>query len=193
MGILNNQSHTNGPLQGKRIAILATEGFEEVELTKPKQALEEAGASVDVIAPESGIKLGEIKGWDKTDWGKKVNVDVKLADAKPGDYDALHLPGGAMNPDHLRQLPAAVEFAKSFFTANKPVSAICHASWTLIESGSVKGKTMTSWPSLRTDLLNAGAHWVDKEVAVDGKFVTSRKPEDIPAFNKQIVETFAAG
>ena len=193
MAIFSKEEDKNGPLKGKRIAILATEGFEEVELTKPKQALEDAGATVHVIAPENGIKMGEIKGWDRTDWGKRVPVDVKLSEAKAADYDALHLPGGVMNPDHLRQLPAAVEFAKSFFTAGKPVSAICHAAWTLIESGSVKGKTMTSWPSLRTDLLNAGAHWVDKEVAVDGKFVTSRKPEDLPAFNKQIIETFAAG
>lgn len=182
-----------GSLQGKRIAILATEGVEEVELTKPKAALEQAGAKVDVIAPENGIKGGEIKAWDKTDWGKKIPVDLKLSEAKPSDYDALHLPGGAMNPDHLRQLPAAVEFAASFFRDGKPVSAICHASWTLIESGSVKGKTMTSWPSLRTDLLNAGAHWKDQEVVIDGKFVTSRKPDDLPAFNRQIVETFAAG
>jgi len=181
------------PLRGKRIAILATEGVEEAELTKPKQALEDAGASVDVIAPESGIQHGGIKAWDMTDWGKKIDVDVKLADANPSDYDALHLPGGAMNPDHLRQLPAAVEFAGSFFTADKPVSAICHAAWTLIESDTVRGKTMTSWPSLRTDLLNAGAHWVDQEVAVDGKFVTSRNPDDLPAFNKQIVKTFAVG
>jgi protease I len=192
MAVFDNDQN-NKPLQGKRIAILATEGVEEVELTKPKQALEDAGASVDVIAPESGMKLGVIKAWDMTDWGKKIDVDVKLADADPNHYDALHLPGGVMNPDNLRMLPAAVEFVKSFFTAGKPVSAICHASWTLIETGSVKGKTMTSWPSLRTDLLNAGAHWVDKEVVVDNKFVTSRKPEDLPAFNKQIIETFAAG
>lgn len=193
MAVFDNDESEHKPLHGKRIAILATEGVEEAELTKPKKALEDAGALVDVIAPESGMKLGEIKAWDMTDWGKKIDVDVKLADADPNNYAALHLPGGAMNPDHLRQLPAAVEFAKSFFTAGKPVSAICHAAWTLIESGSVKGKTMTSWPSLRTDLLNAGAHWVDQEVAVDGKFVTSRKPEDLPAFNKQIIETFAAG
>lgn len=182
-----------GLLAGRRIAILATEGFEEAELTKPKKALEDAGATVEVVAPEAGVKSGQIKGWDMTDWGKKVDVDVKLEQADAGSYDALHLPGGVMNPDHLRQSPAAVAFAKSFFDADKPVSAICHASWTLIEAGVVKDRTLTSWPSLKTDLINAGARWVDQEVHVDGKLVTSRKPEDLPAFNQQMVETFAAG
>ena len=180
-----------GPLGGKRIAILATEGFEEVELTKPKKALEDAGAQVDVIAPEAGIKDGTIKAWDMTDWGKKVDVDVRLTQADANHYDALHLPGGVMNPDHLRQNVDAVAFVKSFFTADKPVSAICHAGWTLIEADVVEGRTMTSWPSLRTDLLNAGARWVDKEVVVDGNLTTSRKPDDLPAFNKQIVEAFS--
>jgi protease I len=178
----------SGPLLGKRIAILATEGFEEVELTKPKKALENAGATVDVIAPENGIKSGEIRAWDMTDWGKKVPVDVKLSQADAKSYDALHLPGGVMNPDHLRQIPAAVKFVKHFFEEDKPVSAICHAAWTLIEADVVKGRTMTSWPSLHTDLRNAGARWVDREVVVDGNLTTSRKPGDLPAFNEQIIQ-----
>jgi len=186
-----DKNEKSGPLAGKRIAILATEGFEEVELTKPKKALEDAGAEVHVIAPEAGIKSGQIKAWDMTDWGKKIDVDVKLTDADANSYDALHLPGGVMNPDHLRQNVDAVAFLKQFFTAQKPVSAICHAPWMLIEADVVRGRTLTSWPSLRTDLLNAGARWVDKEVAVDGNLTTSRKPDDIPAFNKQIIEAFS--
>jgi protease I len=191
MSIFSKDEKNPGPLAGKRIAILATEGFEEVELTKPKQALEDAGAEVHVIAPEAGIKSGQIRAWDMTDWGKKVDVDVKLSDADPNRYDALHLPGGVMNPDHLRQNVDAVSFVKKFFTAEKPVSAICHAGWTLIEADVVEGRTLTSWPSLRTDLLNAGARWVDKEVVVDGNLTTSRKPDDLPAFNKQIIEAFS--
>ena len=190
MAIFGDDKKT-GPLAGKRVAILATEGFEEVELTKPKKALEEAGAQVDVIAPVSGIKGGGIKAWDMTDWGKKVEVDVKLSEADPADYDALQLPGGAMNPDHLRMEPMAVAFVQSFFAAGKPVAAICHAAWTLIEAGVVNGRTMTSWPSLKTDLKNAGANWVDQEVVVDGNLVTSRKPDDLPAFQEQMIEAFA--
>ena len=181
-----------GPLSGKRIAILATEGFEEAELTNPRKALEDAGATVDVIAPESGIKSGEIRAWDMTDWGKKVDVDVKLAQADPEIYDALQLPGGAMNPDKLRLEPDAVAFIKSFFAANKPVAAICHAPWTLIEAGVVSGRRVTSWPSLRTDLTNAGAHWFDQEVVVDGNLITSRKPDDLPAFNAKMIEVFSS-
>ena len=191
MSIFGNDSKENGPLAGKRIAILATEGVEEVELTKPRKALEEAGATVDLIAPEAGIKNGQIKAWDMTDWGAKLDVDVKLSEADPNRYDALHLPGGVMNPDHLRQSAEAVNFVKQFFNASKPVSAICHAAWTMIEADVVEGKTLTSWPSLRTDLLNAGAHWVDKEVVQDGLLTTSRKPDDLPAFNKAIVESFS--
>jgi protease I len=187
----SEEKQKTGPLAGKRIAILATEGFEEVELTEPLKALRDAGARVDVIAPEAGIHFGQIKGWDMTDWGKKVDVDVKLSDADSASYDALHLPGGLMNPDKLRLIPDAVSFIKSFFTAQKPVSAICHAPWLLIEAGVVKGRTLTSWPSLRTDLLNAEAHWVDKEVVVDGNLTTSRKPDDLPAFNRQIIEAFS--
>lgn len=188
---INEKTQEPGPLTGRRIAVLATEGFEEVELTEPVEALRAAGAQVDVITPEAGIHAGQVKAWGGTDWGKKVNVDVKLEEADASLYDGLHLPGGVMNPDKLRMIPAAVAFVKSFFAAQKPVSAICHASWILIEADVVEGRTLTSWPSLRTDLLNAGAHWVDKEVVVDGNLTTSRKPEDIAAFNKQIVETFS--
>ncbi len=186
-----NQQDKSGPLTGKRIAILATEGFEEVELTEPKQALEDAGAEVHIIAPEAGIKAGTIKAWDKTDWGKKIEVNLKLSEADAQSYDALHLPGGVMNPDHMRQNIDAVGFVRSFFNADKPVSAICHAGWMLIEADVVEDRTLTSWPSLRTDLLNAGARWVDKEVVVDGNLTTSRKPEDLPAFNKAIIEAFS--
>ena len=189
MGIFGNDVK-NGPLSGKRIAILATKGFEEVELTKPKKALEDAGAKVDLVAPSAGVSGGSIKAWDMTDWGKNVDVDVKLEDANAEYYDALQLPGGAMNPDHLRMDPEAVAFVKSFFTAGKPVAAICHAAWTMIEADVVKGRTLTSWPSLQTDLRNAGATWVDEEVVVDGNLVTSRKPDDLSAFNREMIEAF---
>ena len=191
MGIFSSdEDKKTGPLAGKRIAILATEGFEEVELTKPKKALEDAGVTVDVVSPEDRIHAGEIRAWDATDWGKNVEVDVKLKDADANSYDALHLPGGVMNPDFLRQNVDAVAFVKAFFEAGKPVSAICHAGWTLIEANVVKGRTMTSWPSLHTDLRNAGAMWVDREVVTDGNLTTSRKPDDLEAFNKQIIEQF---
>lgn len=151
----------SGRLNGIRVAILATQGFEQAELLKPKLALEEAGAKVDVISPKAGIQSGRIKGWNMTDWGDSIKVDVELSEAKEGNYDALLLPGGVMNPDKLRIDPHAVAFVKGFFTANKPVAAICHAPWTLIEADVVRGKTLTSWPSLQTDLRNAGAKWVD--------------------------------
>jgi protease I len=188
MSILSSEK--GGKLNGIRVAILATQGFEQVELTKPKTALEDAGAKVDVIAPKAGIKSGEIKGWNHTDWGDSVKVDVELSGAKETNYDALLLPGGVMNPDKLRTDPQAVAFVKSFFTANKPVAAICHGPWTLIEADVVRGRTLTSWPSLQTDLRNAGAKWVDQEVAEDNGLVTSRKPDDIPAFNKRVIELF---
>lgn len=191
-GIFHPESgQKEGPLSGKRIAILATQGFEEVELTHPKKALEDAGAVVEVVAPVAGIKSGEIRAWNKTDWGRKVDVDIKLADADVSNYDGLVLPGGAMNPDHLRLIPNAVAFAKAFFTANKPVGAICHAAWTLIEAEVVRDRKLTSWPSLRTDLRNAGAHWYDKEVVEDGNLITSRKPDDLPAFNAKLIEVFS--
>ncbi len=176
-------------LKGKKIAILATEGFEYVELTKPKKALEDAGANTEVVSP----KDGKIKGWDHTDWGDSVKVDVSLKSADPDNYDALLLPGGVMNPDHLRQDPAAVQFVKSFFEAHKPVAAICHGPWMLVEADVVRGRKLTSWPSLKTDIKNAGGQWTDEQVVTDQGLVTSRKPDDIPAFNKKIVEEFAEG
>jgi protease I len=188
MSILGKEK--SGTLQGIRVAIVATEGFEQVELIKPKKALEDAGAKVDVIAPKAGTKSGKIKGWNMTDWGESVKVDVELSEAKEGSYDALLLPGGVMSPDKLRMDAQAVAFIKSFFTANKPVAAICHGPWTLIEADVVRGKTLTSWPSLQTDLRNAGAKWVDQEVVEDKGLVTSRKPDDIPAFNKKVIELF---
>jgi protease I len=176
--------HMADSLHGKRIAILATDGFEQVELTEPRKALDQAGATTEVIAPKSG----EIKGWKTKDWGDTVKVDKTLDQAKPQDYDALLLPGGVMNPDHLRMEPKAVQFVKDFVATGRPVAAICHGPWTLVEAGVVKGKTFTSWPSLKTDLKNAGANWVDKEVATDGQFISSRKPDDIPAFSKALIE-----
>jgi protease I len=180
-------------LKGRRIAILATKGVEEVELTKPKKALEEAGARVDVIAPQSGIKNDKIRAWDMTDWGDDIQVDVVLSKANSGDYDGLHLPGGVMNPDHLRLEPAAIDFVRSFIRDGKPIAAICHAAWTLIDAGGVRGHTMTSWPSLQTDLRNAGAEWVDREVVQDNNLVTSRKPDDIPAYNRAMIDLFQRG
>jgi protease I len=176
-------------LEGKKIAILATDGFEQVELTEPRKVLIEAGATTHIIAPESG----SIKGWNHTDWGDEVKVDVKLSDAQPKDYDGLMLPGGVMNPDKLRMNPDAVDFVAAFMKENKPVAAICHGPWTLVETGMIKGRTMTSYESIKTDLKNAGANWVDEEVVVDNGLVTSRKPDDIPAFSKKMVEEFAEG
>lgn len=176
-------------LRGKKIAILATDGFEQVELTEPRKALEQAGATTHVIAPKSG----EIKGWKFKEWGDTVKVDKTLDQAKVSDYDALVLPGGVINPDHLRTEPKAVNFVKEFAQSGKPVAAICHGPWTLIEAGVVKGKKMTSWPSVKTDLKNAGANWVDEQVVMDGNFITSRKPDDIPAFSQKIIEEIADG
>lgn len=176
-------------LKGTKVAILATDGFEQSELEEPKKALEEAGAEVFIIAPEGG----EIKGWDETDWGKSVKVDVLLGDTIPETYDALVLPGGVMNPDKLRVNNKVIDFVKSFFDAGKPVGAICHAPWTLINVGVVKGRKMTSWESLQKDLENAGAEWIDSEVVVDNGLVTSRKPADLPAFNKKLIEEISEG
>jgi len=176
-------------LKGKRVAILATDGFEQVELTEPRKALEQAGAMTDVIAPKSG----EIRGWKSRDWGDSVKVDKTLENAKPGDYDVLILPGGVANPDRLRMDEKAVRFVRDFVQSGKLVAAICHGPWTLIEAGVVKGHTLTSWPSLKTDLKNAGANWVDKEVVMDGNFITSRKPDDLPAFNRKVIEEIADG
>ncbi len=167
----------------KRIAILATDGFEQSELMEPRKLLKEAGFHVDVIAP----KGGQIRGWDKKDWGDAVPVDVELSNASPEDYDALVLPGGQMNPDILRMESAAVEFVRAFDQAGKPLAAICHAPWMLVEAGVAKGRDLTSWPSLRTDLVNAGAQWKDAEVVTDAHLITSRKPEDIPAFTNAVI------
>lgn len=171
-------------LQGRKIAILATDGFEQVELTEPRKALDQAGAQTVVISPKSG----EIKGWNHTEWGDKVKVDRTLDQARAEEFDALVLPGGVMNPDHLRMEPKAVEFVREFCRSGKPVAAICHGPWMLVEAGVVQGKTITSWPSLKTDVRNAGGNWVDQEVASDGQFITSRKPDDIPAFSRTLIE-----
>jgi protease I len=176
-------------LRNKRVAALVEQGFEQSELVEPKKALETAGAQVDVVSPQSG----KIKGWKHTDWGQEVDVDYRLDEVKADDYDALLLPGGVMNPDRLRMNPKAVSFVKAFVDAGKPIAAICHGPWTLIEAAAVQGRTLTSWPSLQSDLRNAGAHWVDQEVVSDNGLVTSRKPDDIPAFNRKMIEEFAEG
>lgn len=172
-----------------RVAILATDGFEESELLEPMKALKEAGAKVTIVA----LKSGKIKGWKHTDWGKEIPVDLVVEDADAADFDALLLPGGVMNPDQLRMSSAAVAFVREFADTGKPIAAICHGPWTLIEADVVNGRTMTSWPSIKSDLINAGANWVDEEVVVDQGLVTSRKPDDIPAFNKKMIEEFAEG
>jgi protease I len=169
-----------------RVAILATDGFEQAELIEPRKALDAAGADTAVISPKSG----KIRGWNMKEWGEEVPVDQALDSADPNDYDALVLPGGVINADSLRTRPEAVKFVRAFFDAGKPVGVICHAPWILIESGDVRGRTLTSWPSLKTDLVNGGARWVDREVVVDGQLVTSRKPDDIPAFNREITRLF---
>jgi protease I len=174
-------------VKGKKVAILATDGFEQVELAEPRKALDQAGAQTQVVSP----KAGEIRGWKFTEWGDTVKVDVPLEQAKPEDFDALMLPGGVMNPDKLRMDPKAVAFVKAFFDAGKPVAAICHAPWTIIEADCAMGRRIASWPSLKTDLENAGAEWVDQEACVDGNLVSSRKPEDIPAFNREMLALFA--
>ena len=176
-------------LTGKKIAILVAEGFEQVELTKPRRALEDAGAETAIVSPAKG----EVQGWNHFDKGDKFKVDAPLEGASAEDFDALLLPGGVANPDQLRALPEAVAFVKSFFDAGKPVASICHGPWTLIEAGAVRGRTITSWPSIKTDLINAGAKWVDEEVVTDNGLVTSRKPDDIPAFNEKMIEEFAEG
>lgn len=176
-------------LENRRVAILTEEGFEQVELTSPKSALKEAGAMVDVISPQAG----KIKAWDKTNWGIEVDVDKQLNEVSPDDYDALMLPGGVLNPDKLRQNKDAVAFVSAFLDEGKPIAAICHGPQMLIETGMIKGRKLTSYPSLQTDLKNAGAHWVDEEVVVDNGLITSRRPDDLPAFNKKMVEEFAEG
>lgn len=177
-------------LHGKNIVMIATDGFEQSELMKPKEILEKAGAKVTVLSVEQTPE--RIKGWNHTDWGESVHVDGLVRDAAPGSFDALVLPGGVMNPDKLRQDKAVVSFVQKFVQSGKTVAAICHGPWTLIEAGVVGGKTMTSWPSVSTDLKNAGAKWVDKEVAIDGNLITSRKPDDIEAFAKAIIKAVGA-
>jgi PfpI family intracellular protease len=174
-------------LKGLNVAILVTYGFEQVELREPRKALDEAGAKTQIVSP----KNEHVRACNFTDWGIELPVDVKLNDAQPKDFDALLLPGGVINPDTLRIDPEAVAFVKAFFDDGKPVAAICHGPWTVIEAGAARGRHITSWPSLKTDLKNAGAHWVDQQVVVDKGLVTSRSPHDIPAFNSEVIRSFA--
>ncbi|WP_130733600.1 type 1 glutamine amidotransferase domain-containing protein [Flavobacterium sp. J27] len=173
----------------KKIAILATNGFEEIELTSPRKALEKEGWKTEIVSPESG----SIKAWASTEWGKLHPVDKTLREAHHSDYDALVLPGGVINPDQLRTNTAAVQFVQHFFEKGKPVAAICHGPQTLISAQVVAGRKMTSYPSIKQDLINAGAEWYDKEVVVDKGLVTSRKPDDLPAFNKKMIEEIKEG
>lgn len=175
-------------LENKKVAILTETGFEESELKSPKAALEEAGATVHIISPADNIK-----GWKDGKWAEEVSIDKKLTDADPSDYNALVIPGGVINPDKLRMNKDAIEFIKHFFEKGKPVAAICHGPQVLIETGALDGREMTSWPSIKTDLINAGVNWVDKECVCDSGLVTSRKPDDLPAFNKKIIEEIREG
>jgi protease I len=179
----------NNTLTGKKVAILVADGFEQVEMTEPRRALEDAGARTSIVSPAQGC----VQGWKHFDKADQFPVDVKLDDADPQEFDALLMPGGVANPDQLRMIPEAVDFVREFFEAGKPVAAICHGLWPLIDAGVVGGRTVTSWPSLKTDLSNAGARWVDQEVVTDNGLVTSRKPDDIPAFNRKMIEEFAEG
>jgi protease I len=176
-------------LDGKKVAILVANFFEQVEMTKPRAALEEAGADVKIVSPESG----QIQGMNHEKLGDKFDVDLELEKARPEDFDALMIPGGTMNPDTLRSTPEALEFARHFFLEGKPVAAICHAPWVLIDAGVVRGRKLTSWPAIQSDVKNAGGNWVNEEVVVDNGLVTSRKPDDIPAFNRKMIEEFAEG
>jgi protease I len=173
-------------LKDKRVAILVADGFEQVELTGPRKALDEAGASTKIVSSAKD----EVQGWNHFDKADHFAVDVPLESADANDFDALLLPGGVANPDQLRTNPKAVAFVRAFFDAEKPVAAICHGPWTLIDAGVTHGRKMTSWPSLKTDLTNAGAKWTDEEVVVDRKLVSSRKPQDIPAFNREMLALF---
>lgn len=174
-------------LKGLRVAILVADGFEQSELAEPKKALEQAGAITTIVSPVKG----KVKGWKSKNWGDEFPVDKELTQARPEEFDALLLPGGVANPDTLRMIPEAVNFVKHFVKANKPIGAICHGPWTLINAEGVEGKTITSYPSIQIDLMNAGANWVDREVAKDDQLVTSRNPNDIPAFNKALIELFS--
>jgi protease I len=183
------KANMKNTLKGKKVAILVAEGFEQVELTEPREALTKAGALSDLISP----KAGTVKAWDEDDFGDSFDVDVKLSEANAKDYDALLLPGGVMNPDTLRTIPEAVDFVREFFAEGKPVAAICHGPQMLIEAGVAKGRRLTSFPSLKTDLENAGAIWTDEVVVTDHGLVTSRKPADIPHFSEKMIEEFAEG
>ncbi|HJU87696.1 MAG TPA: type 1 glutamine amidotransferase domain-containing protein [Gemmatimonadota bacterium] len=176
-------------LTGKRVAIVVADGFEQVEMTSPREALEEAGAETYLVS----IEDRQVKGWKHTDWGDTFDVDVPIDEADPEDYDALVLPGGVMNPDKLRRDERVLEFVRAFFEEGKPVASICHGPWTLIDAGVAEGRRMTSYPSIRKDLENAGVEWTDQEVVVDNGLVTSRKPEDLPAFNAKTLEEIAEG
>jgi protease I len=173
-------------LDGLRVAILCTDGVEQVELQKPREALDASGASTVLVSPKSDT----IQGWNHDERGDRLPVDRPLDQADPNDFDALLLPGGVQNPDRLRQIPDAVEFVRSFFERDKPVAAICHGPWMLVEADVLEGEHLTSWPSLQTDVRNAGGEWVDQQVVVSGNLVTSRKPDDIPAFNQAVIELF---
>ena len=175
-------------LENLKAAVLATDGVEQIELTRPVEALRAAGATVHVVAPKSG----SIQGWNHFDKADTIDVDRDLNGADPDQYDALVLPGGVINPDQLRLVPEAIDFVRAFVSSGKPIAAICHGPWLLVESGLAKGRKVTSWPSVKTDLVNAGAQWEDAEVVVDGNLITSRKPDDIPAFNAAIVKAVAA-
>ena len=171
------------------MAILVADGFEQVEMTKPRQALIDAGADTKIVS----IKSGQIQGMNHADKGDKFDVDMTLDEARPEDFDAILIPGGLMNPDQLRSTPEALEFTRHFFREGKPAAVICHGPWVLIDAGLVKGRTLTSWPAIKTDVTNAGGHWVNEEVVVDNGLVTSRKPKDIPAFNRKMIEEFEEG
>jgi protease I len=172
-----------------KVAILVADGFEQVELTEPRKALDAAGADTSIVS----LKPGQARAWKFTEWGEEFPVDITVERADPASFEALLLPGGVINPDTLRMVPQAVSFVRHFFDASKPVASICHGPWTIIEAGAACGRRMTSWPSVRTDLRNAGAEWVDDEAVVDRNLVTSRGPQDIPAFNRAMVGLFSKG
>jgi protease I len=178
-----------GKLDGKKVAILVTDGFEQVEMTKPREALNQVGAETKIVS----LKRGKIQGMQHADKGDKFDVDLTLNEARPEEFDALMIPGGLMNPDALRSNDDALEFTRHFFREGKPVAAICHGPWVLIDAGVVRGRTLTSWPAIKTDVKNAGGKWVNEQVVVDNGLVTSRQPDDIPAFNKKMIEEFCEG
>jgi protease I len=173
-------------LEKIRVAILVDDGFEQAEMAEPRKALEESGAETVLVSPQKD----KVRGWEKKDWGEEFPVQLSIDGARADSFDALLLPGGVMNPDHLRMNPAAVAFVRAFFDADKPVAAICHGPWTIVEAKAARGRRIASWPSLKTDLKNAGAEWVDEQVVVDGNLVSSRKPDDIPAFNREMINLF---